>query len=80
MTQVSKHVKDLRQRTARQLQLCKLYDTIFLRYERTIKKQSNHKKIGAFKNAERENLVKIYYLEKELDKLMRTKEIICIAE
>ena len=80
MTQASRHVKDLRQRTARQLQLCKLYDDMFFRYERTIKKQDNTELIRAFKSAERKNFAKMYRLEKELDELMRTKEIIYITK
>lgn len=80
MTEAQKHVKDLRQQTARQLQLCKLYDTIFMRHERIIKKQGNSEKIGAFKSAEYRNLVRMYRLEKELNELMRTKEIIYITK
>lgn len=80
MTQASKHVRDLRQRTAKQLQLCRLYDAIFFRHERTIKKQGNIELIRAFKRAERKNFAKMYRLEKELDELMRTKEIIYITK
>lgn len=53
---------------------------MFLRYERIVKKQGDYDKIRAFKSAERKSFAKMYRLEKELDELMRTKEIIYITK